>query len=281
MKDYRDGHCDAGRLYDVLWQQKGQKQNSNVPLFEVTVVAMLELVGTPYPQCTGETRKCEGWTDGKSKSPARPGACAGHGPVISLVCFLSFSQGPHVLASLSSGLQLVFPYGGRLEVGEELGASFGQQPQQDCIFSRSLFQSLPLRYCLAPSSQGADPLRVQPQQRSPAPGQDSILPPPSLRASLQGLQQLPCLYLCCLTNPCLFLRRHTSVSPIPCTKFPLFEILRIVSIFCLHPDLYTKADELVQIRANDGRRQRGEPGRFDTQVDVGIKERRAERWFPR
>lgn len=131
------------------------------------------------------------------------------------------------------------------------------------------------------SSHGADPLRVQPHQRNLAPGQDSILPTLLLHVSLQGMQQLPCLSLCCLINPCLFLRRHTSVSPIPCTKFPPFEIFRVVSIFCLHPDLYTKADELVQVRDNDGWRQRGEPGRFDTQVDEGIKEKRAERWFPR
>lgn len=105
------------------------------------------------------------------------------------------------------------------------------------------------------SSHGADPLRVQAHQRNLAPRQDGILPTPLLHVSLQGMQQLPCLSLCCLVNPCLFLKRHTSVSPIPGTKFPPFEIFRVVFIFCLHPDLYTKADELVQVRDNDGWRQ--------------------------
>lgn len=61
MEDYRDGHCDGGVYMTYFGSRKDKTQNSNVPLFEVMVVAMegmmLELVGTPYPQCSRETNQ--------------------------------------------------------------------------------------------------------------------------------------------------------------------------------------------------------------------------------
>lgn len=55
--------------------------------------------------------------------------------------------------------------------------------------------------------------------------------------------------------------RPTTTSP----EFPLFKVLRLVSLFCLHPDLHTKASELVKVRQDDGWRRRGEPGDFELQ----------------
>lgn len=141
---------------------------------------------------------------------------------------------------------------GEWELGRSQDISLGRAPGRApflCVVIPACgTESLPLWYCPAPAPSLTK--QVFSCCRDLAPElQDSTLP------TALPLCPSSSFLLLLIVLPHLFApqyRRKTPMSPTPCTNFPLCEILKVVSIFCLPPDLFTKVNELVQANDDNG-----------------------------